>query len=297
MNEHNYEEIDFNPQEFMKIKSKKPLPKITKIILITLFCITAFFIWNWYDNFKPKNLMVLDDFFLNIDRDEVMRLSKLLKPSSTNENEIKVFKFKYNDKDYKIKLNISSKLYLHFRDTRNLMDAKVWEKMVEEEKRKLFPSRYLYKPDWYYLLLLNNDLDINIIDNIISKINNLEDNLTDKQKVELATLFVQNIKYDLKVAHEVTFFPYETLYLQKGVCDDSSILLAKILSRMGYDVALIEMRSITHMAVGVKCRQPNLNLNGYCYIETTLPLSIGELPGPIGQANIIPVGSGKKIYN
>ena len=53
---------------------------------------------------------------------------------------------------------------------------------------------------------------------------------------------VQNLDYDYNKAENINFqvrFPYEVLYDGKGVCKEKSLLLIKLLSKLGYGVALI----------------------------------------------------------
>ena len=75
-------------------------------------------------------------------------------------------------------------------------------------------------------------------------------------------------------------YPIETLFDQGGDCEDSAVLLAKMLKLLGYGAVLLV--SEDHMAVGLQTSSNgNLSLDGiqYYYIETTEPgWRIGDVP-------------------
>jgi predicted transglutaminase-like cysteine proteinase len=103
----------------------------------------------------------------------------------------------------------------------------------------------------------------------------------------IAMAFVQSLPYISDSASsgydDYPRFPFETLYHGGGDCEDSSILLAALLSEMGYGVALIELPG--HMAVGI---QGGPGIYGeyyeyagvnYYYLETTdSGWKLGEIP-------------------
>lgn len=112
--------------------------------------------------------------------------------------------------------------------------------------------------------------------------------LNDDQIVELAMAFVQGVQYDEARATAIaagskealTNYPYETLFLQKGVCADKSFLASMILRDLGYGTALFVYDTENHMAVGIQCSMQYSNYNsGYCYGETTaVGMRIGVIP-------------------
>jgi len=112
--------------------------------------------------------------------------------------------------------------------------------------------------------------------------------LTPKEKVEFMVAFVQSLPYtpdDVTTRwDEYPRFPLETLFERGGDCEDTSILMARLLDEMGYDTALLYFPYVSHMAVGV-------NLQGaqgvywredrvkYFYLETTREgWRVGEVP-------------------
>lgn len=103
-------------------------------------------------------------------------------------------------------------------------------------------------------------------------------NLNDDQIVDLTLAFVQTIEYDdakaenilAKVEGVEMLRPYETLFEQKGVCSDKSLLATALLRQMGYGVALFAYEQDNHMAIGIQCpKEYSTYGSGYCYAETT----------------------------
>ncbi len=110
---------------------------------------------------------------------------------------------------------------------------------------------------------------------------------SDSDKVREAVNFVQNITYtydkDSTGKDEWPKYAIETLYEQNGDCEDSSILLAGMLRKMGYGCCLLSFNG--HIAVGIDGEE---NMPGYYYeydgkryyyIETTnIGWNIGMVP-------------------
>ena len=105
--------------------------------------------------------------------------------------------------------------------------------------------------------------------------------------LHFAASFVQKLPYALDIDttgyDEYPRYPIETLVDEGGDCEDTSILLAKVLHTMGYDIVLVNLTS--HIAIGV------LEGRGFCgtyyrhngkryfYLETT---------GEAGRAGVVP---------
>ena len=75
--------------------------------------------------------------------------------------------------------------------------------------------------------------------------------------------------------------PPETLYLGRGDCEDTAVLLCSLLKAMGLDCVLLDYEG--HMAAGVLLDQPHGNCYALgdrfcCYCETTYPTALGEMP-------------------
>ncbi|MBM3158035.1 MAG: hypothetical protein FJ004_12250 [Chloroflexi bacterium] len=110
-------------------------------------------------------------------------------------------------------------------------------------------------------------------------------NYNEQQKINFVVTFVQSLPYTVDSvttpANEYPRYPIETLFDRGGDCEDTSILTAALLDRMGYDVALIELPK--HMAVGVAVnafgRYYTYGGKRYFYLETTGEgWKIGEMP-------------------
>ncbi len=125
------------------------------------------------------------------------------------------------------------------------------------------------------------------------------------EQVEFAIAFVQSLPYTFDNVStpydDYPRFPSETIYADGGDCEDTSILMAAILKKMGYDVVLLELPR--HVATGVFCNPSDFDYtvaaypyNGrdYCYLETTSEnRKIGELPEQFAGAtvDVIPLRS------
>ncbi len=148
----------------------------------------------------------------------------------------------------------------------------------------------------YYLQFVQNEEDNEIINTIIDTVSKQIRPVNGDDVVIALTSFVQNLTYDCDKLfsyenvddHDYeTNFPYETLYVQGGVCGDTSILLGKLLKNLGYGAAFLLFDQSNHMAVGVRCPLGNANYLkdgvGYCYIETTGTARIGVKPAGLKE--------------
>lgn len=126
--------------------------------------------------------------------------------------------------------------------------------------------------------------------------------LSDDEYLELITTFVQSLRYETLTDNPAKF-PVETVVDGSGDCDDKSLLLAGLLSREGYRVALLSFGNESHMALGVAADGFLYKNTNYSYIETTNFSFVG-IPadtlrgGRMLQSDpvIIPLGNGTKIY-
>ena len=118
---------------------------------------------------------------------------------------------------------------------------------------------------------------------------------TDIETAGCILAFTQYIPYqydsDTHGESEYWNFPVETLYLNMGDCEDTSILTSAIYKAMGYESALILMSG--HMAVGIlgtdlsgysdfKKSHKTFSKSGYYYGETTsTTYELGEVPSGV----------------
>jgi len=126
--------------------------------------------------------------------------------------------------------------------------------------------------------------------------------LSDDEYLELIATFVQSLRYETLTDNPAKF-PVETIVDGSGDCDDKSLLLAGLLSREGYRVALMSFGPEAHMAVGVAADDYLYKNTNYTYIETTNISFVGvpadTLRGGLTLQSspiIIPIGNGTKIY-
>jgi len=115
--------------------------------------------------------------------------------------------------------------------------------------------------------------------------------LNEDQTLELAACFVQNIPYDDSKANIVLAdnsqgntanseqYPYQTLYLNKGICTDKAYLGSAILKELGYGTALMIFPADKHMALSISVPLGYGSFNsGYSILDVTI---IGFSPGVI----------------
>lgn len=126
--------------------------------------------------------------------------------------------------------------------------------------------------------LLQNDDQDEYLQPLIQSIKQQSNNPDDQAKIAIS--LVQHIPYNWNGLYSTStdwYYPYETLYNNKGVCADKSILMAYLLNELGYDTVLFEFSK--HMAVGIKS-SPSHNFyeTGYTFIETTRPTIITYIP-------------------
>lgn len=152
-----------------------------------------------------------------------------------------------------------------------------------------------------YSVYVTHPLDDPYIDMLVAKIREAsrQESFSESETVEFATSFIQSLPYTVDSVttpfDEYPRYPVETLVDYGGDCEDTSILLATILDKMGYGVVLLELPD--HMAVGLK----GGNINGtyweylgnkYYYIETTGEnWGVGVLPDEYknAPATILPL--------
>jgi len=132
-------------------------------------------------------------------------------------------------------------------------------------------------------------------------------NLSDDEYLEMLISFVQQIDYDNTTSGNPRY-PVEVIYDKTGDCDEKAILLNGILSRQGYDVALLIFPTMKHATSGIRIhlatntapfRVFSDGKRDYVYIETTRTRLIGfysddyeTVPEPL----VVPIGNGTRGY-
>lgn len=140
-----------------------------------------------------------------------------------------------------------------------------------------------------YIHFVNDNFDDEFISSIASDLEDLalDAGLPDWEVPYVVTSFVQSLPYTSDSLttgfDEYPRFPYETIYDNGGDCEDTSILVAALLSELDYDVVLIGPPG--HMAVGVAGDDSmyggyyEFEGTNYFYLETTGEnWDVGQIP-------------------
>ena len=134
--------------------------------------------------------------------------------------------------------------------------------------------------------------------------------LSDDEYLELIVAFVQQIPW-VENPSPNRKYPVQVIYDKSGDSDEKSQLLAKLLSREGYDVSLMVFEDLQYETIGIRVIEqvPDASLKvfsdgkkDYIFVDNTKPAFIGAIPrGPVDFTTtddpaIYPVGSGTKSY-
>lgn len=137
--------------------------------------------------------------------------------------------------------------------------------------------------DWiedYYPAFVNEENQAPFIDDALAAFRAVRDSrgLDQDRYAELLTVFAQSLTYETDPVDLSPKFPVETFVEGKGDCDDKALLLAALLSREGYDVAILLFESEEHVALGIRSAGDGYRGTGYDFVETTAPAFIGMVP-------------------
>lgn len=194
---------------------------------------------------------------------------------------IQTFKFKYKDENFSLNIPLSSTLFNSYRNS---------------QKNISFPSSTEagLRRDSFYAYFLQTKTEDNSIELLINEASKIakEKKWSKQETLDFLLALVQQIPYDYDKVLEGTntnpFFPYETLYLNKGVCSDKSFLAVLITREMGYGATILDFPEINHSALGISCdKSLSIKESGYCYLETTNYFPIGVIPQFISQGEAL----------
>lgn len=155
-----------------------------------------------------------------------------------------------------------------------------------------------------YLAMVNDTAQNAMYESLLSQFRKIrnDQNLTSDEYLELMAAYVQSLTYETTPDNPAKY-PVETVVDGAGDCDDKSLLLAGLLSREGYRVALLSFTPESHMALGVGSTAALYKNTGYTYLETTNLSYVGvspeELAGGVvltSEPLVIPVGNGTTLY-
>ena len=153
-----------------------------------------------------------------------------------------------------------------------------------------------------YLAMVNDSAQDQMYADLTAQFRKIRDDqgLSSDEYLELMAAYTQSLTYETTPDNPAKY-PVETVVDGAGDCDDKSLLLAGLLSREGYKVALLSFSPEAHMALGVGSADSFYRDTGYAYLETTNLSYVGvppdELEGGVvltSKPLIIPVG---KRYN
>ena len=174
--------------------------------------------------------------------------------------------------------------------------------------RRLYLYEDLSKEEWvpiYYRAFVNDSHQEPFYTDLLAAFREIRERerLDDDRYLELIAAFVQSIPYRTDTSIVEPKFPIETYVDGEGDCDDKSLLLAGLLAREGYGVALFYFEDEAHMAVGVRSAGSLYRNTTYAYIETTSASYVGLPPETLVNGTVlstdplvIPVGDGPRSY-
>lgn len=231
-----------------------------------------------------------------LDNSFIVELTYVIKPEISLETEIYQGKTRINE----VRINedtITRTYRWKYEDTDFTVayeyDIKAYDMYSERSRNRDYPN------------FVSDPYDNELISQITTQIGKLaeEAGYSNSDVPYITMAFVQSLPYVSDSASagydDYTRFPFETLYHGGGDCEDSSILLAALLSDMEYGVALIELPG--HMAVGIRgdsSFQGNYyEYSGtrYYYLETTNSnWAVGVIPEEYAnfEAVVVPILEG-----
>lgn len=128
----------------------------------------------------------------------------------------------------------------------------------------------------YYLNHINDDTQDEHLSTFVTDIGGIGE-ITENDDARIAVSIVQHLPY--ASFSKTVQYPYVTL-ARGGDCDDKSTLLAYLLKKMGYGVALFYFEEEKHMAAGIRCSDDfDYRDSGYCFIETSRPSIVTDCNG------------------
>jgi hypothetical protein len=155
----------------------------------------------------------------------------------------------------------------------------------------------------YYRAMINDPSQDQIYRDLLDQFRKIRSlrNLTDDEYLELIAASVQSIPYK-DGGNAPPKYPAELLAENMGDCDDKTILIAGLLAREGYSVALFKFGPESHMAMGIGSDAFPYKSTGYTYLEGMTPAYAGF---PTAHLNIplrsdplvIMVSNGTKLYH
>lgn len=192
---------------------------------------------------------------------------------------LKNFTWKYNNQSFSLNADLSGALYQSYSTS-----PKVYTYYTGQEPQDIREA--------FYGLFLKVKAEDGQTNGVLSLLRRqaADLNLGADESAAYAMSFIQYIPYDhakIEAGNNNPYYPFETLYLQRGVCADKTFLAVLWLRTLGYGAAILDFPDSNHSAAGIACpAADSVAGSGYCYIETTNYFPIGVVPPSItnGQA-------------
>lgn len=210
------------------------------------------------------------------------------------------YRWQYNGKTYTLNIDVPKDLYdwdrSIYNDTKKFYETdpytryQMLQSMPDYERKMVYACNLGCEANYVYWV--NEPKNSAFMEKVGDALLDIarKENFNRFQTAEFALSFVQSIPY---VVTEYPVLPVQTLVDRKGDCDVKSVLLASLLKRMGYDVALLYFdSSVTgknegHVAVGVAFSDDEVPTKigkywysyrdkNYYFAETTAPLALGD---------------------
>jgi hypothetical protein len=228
---------------------------------------------------------VMRRFGLGIKNDDLEQIVANINVKSENDipdtqvNTNKTYRWRYRNQDYSLDFALNPELYQIYQGTPRTYSYYLGQE--PEDIRDAFYSLFLQIKD-------EDQETLALLERLKQQADDL--GLSPDERAAFVLSFVQYLDYDyVKAAQTNTQanYPFETLYLQRGICSDTTFLAVLWLRELGYGAAILDFPDSNHSAVGIACPLlDSLNNSGYCYVETTNYFPIGVVPAALkdGQA-------------
>lgn len=188
------------------------------------------------------------------------------------------------------------------------IDAAVYAGAKRADKRAIFLTRQR-PPRWvadYYRAFATEAHQEPFFDALLAALREVRENsrLDDSRFVELVVALAQSIRYEVDPGDLAPKFPIETFADGYGDCDDKTLLAAALLSRSGFDVAVLFFAPEEHVALGIRAPGLGFRETGYAYVELTTPSFVGVPPDRlvggtklVSVPQVVRLGDGEKMYS
>lgn len=191
------------------------------------------------------------------------------------------YNWQYQNQPYSLQKNLSTSLYQAYSTSPKVLTYYVGQEPIDPRES-------------FYALFLKLKAEDQETGGILSDLKQQASalGLSSDQTAAFVLSFIQYIPYDqakLAAGNDTPYYPFETLYLEKGVCADKTFLAVLWLRSLGYGAAILDFPDSNHSAAGIACPvADSLTSSGYCYLETTNYFPVGVVPPSInnGQAAV-----------